>query len=133
LAEKTPQERDDMPGIDLTWDIYLNNDPKQGDMAQANLVSCWVSTRARDWSLQMSWPATGTPVGTLSYETSNDRINASPIDTSLLLPAPDNPAGTADEVTINGDDLNALWVRAKYARTSGGTAAALKGKLGRAG
>lgn len=118
-----------MPVIDLTWDTYLNTDKRQGNMA-GTITSDWVHVRGRPFSLQMVWPATAAPNGTLSYQTSQDRINAEDIDTSLLLPTPSSPAGTASSTTVSsGDDLIAEWVRAKYTWISGGTAAGLTGKL----
>ena len=103
------------------------------NMDAVKLVSVWELCGRRRVSAEISWPATGTPVGTLSIELSNA---VSPVLATVgrVFPvanfdvAPTQPTGGAD-FTVMAFDADLFWVRVAYTRTSGGTGATLLANL----
>lgn len=103
-----------------------------GDMAQTSITgtpTC-VAGLARV-CYQMSWPATGTPVGTLSFEESNNHDVSHPtvtngdwvaVDSTLITGLSScHPAGSAGShmITIGTHVFGGRFIRPKYTRTSG--------------
>ena len=97
----------------------------------ATITSAALSLRHVDKAaLQCSWPATGTPIGTLTLQGSCDPghdgqqkpvpANWSTIDgTSVAV------TGAAGDMLYNIQNPGYKWLRLVYTRTSGGTGAVL--------
>lgn len=106
--------------------IYINQDMS----VSSNSIGIDINQEF-SWSIQAVW--TGTPVGTLSIEVSNDIV---PVDPSNTNPVGPDPAGqvinwstyTGSLVVVSGTDGNWMWiaqlgayrwVRLAYEATSG--------------
>ena len=86
-------------------------------------------------AVHVVWPATGSPVGVFSVETSSDSgdtKDAVTIDNKRA-PTPAQPSDGNAGGTVLEFDTAELYARVKYTRTSGGTGATatitLSGKL----
>lgn len=83
--------------------------------------------RSGDWlstSVQIEWPATGTPVGVFSFEASNNSTNGVDGDFRPVTLTVDNqPDGDADGLIVDFETMPWVYVRAVYDRTSGGAGA----------
>lgn len=91
-------------------------------------VTDWFPLLMLHSSIDCAWPATGTPIGTLSIELTSDPTDATRVvvvDTGNFVPAPTQPSGTADRTVF--DDLRTCEShgRVRYTKTSGGTGATL--------
>src|SRR6188508_3225893 len=71
--------------------------------------------KGRRYCVQAVWPATGTPIGVLKLQWSNDNTNWTDVDGSNV-----NVSGPAGS-TVWRDWCDAKFLRAVYTRTSGGT------------
>lgn len=93
-----------------------------GDMS-ANRRSQWVDLRGcHNGALEIAWPATGTPVGTIAIEVSNH--GAYGVAGVVYSPAiAKQPAGTADGTLFDGIFTTAKFICVTYTVTSGGTGA----------
>jgi hypothetical protein len=112
----------------------LLNDPTKGDMGNAGpIVTSPIHLRGLGGTVQYRWPATASPVGTISFEVSNDHDplgaegNGSwePVDASLFDPALVHPTGAAGNHMAELPK-GAAYGRLKYSRSSGGASAALE-------
>lgn len=100
-----------------------------GDMAQTSITGTETNCEGiGTLSYQVKWAATGTPIGVLSFEQSNnyDRDTGTgdwvPCDSTRILGLSScHPAGTAGShlITIGTDVFQGRWIRIKYTRTSG--------------
>lgn len=100
-----------------------------GDMSQTSITGTPTCTDGLDaLSYQFTWAATGTPIGTLSFQGSNnyDSNDASgtwvTFDSTLIAGLSScHPAGSAGDnlVCIDTDTFKAKFVRPVYTRTSG--------------
>lgn len=116
MAEPVPNK--------IKWDTPLSSVITQGDMGAAGpIFSLWISFDGEGGSFQYKWPATGTPIGTITMQISNNASDAD--DVTNLSPAPTNPNGAAGTHTMEVPE-NVKYARMKYARTSGGSSAALE-------
>lgn len=79
--------------------------------------------------LEFSWPATGSPNGTIAIQCSNSYdpiLNPSAtFYTVTPSPAVTNPAGSAGSFATTLSQLPYAWMRVLYTRSSGGTGATL--------
>lgn len=88
----------------------------------ASCVSQWVARKSDTCSasIGIGWPATGTPVGTLTIEGSDTSTGATGV--TIATPAT-TPTGGAAGTIIEIGPIAVAFVRVKYTRTSGGTGA----------
>jgi hypothetical protein len=99
-----------------------------GDTSAAIVGAAMMVLGKTKISMELAWPATGTPVGQWTFEWSNEYdplTNPTATFTTftqssadLALQAPSGPAGRAGVLI----DAAVNWIRPRYARTSGGGA-----------
>jgi hypothetical protein len=98
------------------------------DMSATNNSSAINIQYLDNIGLEFSWPATGTPIGTIAIQCSNSWnpiTNTGTFYTVTPSPAVTNPAGTAGSFITTLSQLPYAWMRVLYTRTSGGTGALL--------
>ena len=114
---------------DLTWDAGIGGVMTAGNMA-ANRTSNPIQPSARSFSIQLAWTDVDNPIGTLSFESSNNGgLNWDAIPSSLYSPAITQPNATASSATVLFQDFPISLIRVVYTRTSGGTGDSLTGVL----
>jgi hypothetical protein len=78
--------------------------------------------------LEFSWPATGSPNGTIAIQCSNSWDPVKQTGTFYTVtpsPAVTNPAGSAGSFATTLSQLPYAWLRVSYTRSSGGAGATL--------
>lgn len=78
--------------------------------------------------LELSWPSTGSPNGTITIEGSNsyDAIkNTGSFYSLTFSPTLTQPAGSAGGYLVSLEQFPYAWLRVTYTRSSGGTGATL--------
>jgi len=94
----------------------------------------YVGPGSKHISLEVSWPATGTPRGAFTLEAANSSADA----TGAAFPATaasawtgQQPAGSAGSAFLDNIETAALYVFVVYTATSGGTGATATAIVGR--
>jgi hypothetical protein len=99
-----------------------------GDMSHALTSQAIYSTQLA-CSIQLSWPSTGSPVGTIGVEVSSDGVKWDTVSFATADVTVTQPTGTAGSTTINLSDFYEPYIHVIYTPTSGGTGAALAGNI----
>jgi hypothetical protein len=104
-----------------TWDTPLSGDLEKGDMGAAGPIrTAWYYARGLGGSIHYKWPSTGSPVGTVKLELSNNFSD--PVDDAASLPSPSNNAGVGLAIIPVG----VAAARLRYTRSSGGAGAGIE-------
>ena len=105
--------------------VHTQNISMGGD-ASASRRSAWIPIRStRNLSIEMTLPATGSPVGVISIEISNSGVPGQagrPLD-SIYLAGLTQPSGGAWSCFLDNIQTTALYLAIVYTRTSGGVGA----------
>lgn len=91
-------------------------------------VTAWLPLEKANNGFDFAWPATGTPIGTISIElTSNpaDLTNVVLVDTSNFGTPPTQPTGAANRTCWDVVRTCEPYARVRYVAGSGGTGATL--------
>ena len=94
----------------------------------------YVGPGSKHISLEVSWPATGTPRGAFTLEAANSSADATGAPfpaTAATAWTSQQPAGSAGSAFLDNIETAALYVFVVYAATSGGTGAAATAIVGR--
>lgn len=105
----------------------------KGDMS-ASTRTYWAELPAgmKRVAIGIGWPATGTPVGTLSIELATHKNES--VTGAVYTPAPSlHPTGGAANLLIDNIVTAARSIAVVYTRTSGGTGASFTDETGVAG
>lgn len=87
------------------------------DMSQASCTSSWVDVQPNSmFFIQVKY--TGSPVGTLVLQASNDKVVASTMDDTTTYNSTIAVSGPGNDAW-NVDGIGFQWVRVVYTRTSG--------------
>jgi hypothetical protein len=116
--------------LPLKWSSVVSGGlATDGDMSQTSITSTPTNVEGiKTLSYQLTWAATGSPIGTLSFEGSNNYSSTAGTGTwvafssSLIVGLSSvHPAGSAGDhlVTIDTGVCKARHIRVKYTRTSG--------------
>ena len=102
----------------------------RGADMSASTRTDWVKlpAQAKRCAIDLGWPATGTPIGTLSIELSNDSNAATGAAYPIAIAT--NPTGGAGSILLDNIQTSARFLAVVYAVTSGGVGAAFTGMGG---
>jgi hypothetical protein len=110
--------------------LYWSVGGVSGDMGQSIVGEILPMEGNRHASFFFSWTATGAPIGTLSFEVSDDGVNFEALPASMF-PGMAQPAGVAGTSLVDVIETDAAYIRARYTRTGGGAGAVLTGTISR--
>lgn len=118
--------------IPITW--YLASGAPAPDMA-ATMYGEWVDLNEySQCAFDFVWPGTGTgvtaPTGTLSFQTSNDKVTAYALPGTISPPIT-QPPGTAGNAAVDGITTGMAFIRSVYTASSGGAGAVIVARVTR--
>ena len=102
----------------------------QGDMSAARRSKPIPLQGGTRVSAEICWPATGTPIGVIGVEVTDDPTATTGFVYPVTISAGNQPAGTAGGVLLRNLEVSEDYIIFTYTPTSGGTGAAFCDKDG---